>query len=81
MEEEWKRRMVASEPRLSEMVEMYEGLGFEVRIDPVGPDDPYWDEDGCTVCLEDPSAKDLVKVVYTRRLPGRTDQQDDVLFD
>jgi len=73
--------MVASEPRLSDMVEMYESLGFEVRTEPVGPDDPYWEEEGCTVCLEDPSAKDLLKVVYTRRLPGGTDQQDDGLFD
>ncbi len=81
MEEGWKRRMVASEPRLSEMVEMYEDLGFEVKLEPVGPDDPYWEEDGCTICLEDPSAKDLVKVVYTRRVPGKVDQQDDGLFD
>jgi len=81
MEEGWNRRMVASEPRLSDMVEIYESLGFEVRVEPVGPDDPYWEEEGCTVCLEDPSAKDLLKVVYTRRLPGKGDKQDDDLFD
>ena len=54
MEEGWKRRMVASEPRLSEVKDMYESLGFEVRLEPVGPDDPYWDEEECTACLENP---------------------------
>jgi hypothetical protein len=81
MEEGWKRRMVASEPRLSEIIEMYESLGFEVRLDPVSPDDPYWDEDDCTACLDDPNEAERTKVVYTRPKVGdETKKEMDDLF-
>ena len=33
--EGWERQSVLSEPRLSEAVEMYKELGFEVRVEPV----------------------------------------------
>ena len=82
MEEIWNRRMVASEPRLSEIVEAYEQLGFEVRLEPVGPDDPYWDEDGCTVCLEDEAVAKETRVVYTRPTRGPAPNgSDDELFE
>ena len=80
--EGWKRRMVASEPRLSEMVEAYQQLGFEVRLETVGPDDPYWDEDGCTVCLEDETMAKDTRVVYTRPMPvAAVDNADEELFE
>lgn len=81
MEEGWKRRMVASEPRLSEIVEMYEGLGFDVKTVPLDPNDPGWDEDECTICFEDPAEADRTRVVYTRPRPDRGSSNDDELFD
>ena len=81
VEEGWKRRMVASEPRLSEIVEMYEQLGFEVRLEPLDPQDPSWDEDECTVCLDDPSQAEEMRLVYTRPKPGGRSQEDDDLFE
>ena len=34
----WTRRFIACEPRLSESVELYESLGFEVLLEPLpGP--------------------------------------------
>ena len=80
MEEGWKRRMVASEPRLSEVVSMYESLGFEVRLELVGPDDPYWSEEGCTACFDDPAEAERTRVVYTRPRGGGA-RVDDELFD
>ena len=65
--EGWKRRTVALEPRLSEIVELYRELGFEVRLEPLAPDDPSCRETGCKVCFEDPEALAPLKVVYTRR--------------
>lgn len=57
----WERRTTYDEPRLSEIVEMYEETGFEVRLEPFDPDD----EDGCTACMKaDP---DRYKVIYTRK--------------
>lgn len=81
MEEGWKRRMVASEPRLSEIVEMYEGLGFEVKLVPLDPSDPGWDEDECTACLEDPEEAARTRVVFTRPRTGSSPiSEDDDLF-
>jgi len=65
-EEGWKRRTVASEPRLSEIVEAYERLGFEVRLEPVAPGDPELADAGCTACLEEEGAAETVRVVWTR---------------
>lgn len=73
--------MVASEPRLSEMVSMYESLGFEVRLEPVGPDDPYWEEEACTACFDDPEEAERTRVVYTRPREGSGPDADDDLFD
>jgi len=66
MEEGWKRRMVASEPRLSEIVEMYKSLGFEVKLVPLDPSDPE---------------AERTKVVYTRPKPGKGPDEDEGLFD
>jgi signal recognition particle subunit SEC65 len=79
-EEGWKRRMVVSEPRLSEVVEMYEQLGFEVRLEQVDPYDPQWGEDECTICLEDPELAEATRVVYTRPKTGMTPQKNGDLF-
>lgn len=81
MEEDWKRRMVASEPRLSEVVAMYESLGFEVRLEPLDPSDPGWDEDGCTVCLDDPAEAERTRVVFTRPRSERVRSEDEDLFE
>ncbi len=72
---------MACEPRLGEIVELYRSLGFEVRLGPVGPDDPCWADEGCTACLGDPAERETVKVVYTRRASGGAAGPDDGLFD
>ena len=57
----WRRQFSASSPRLDEAVEEYEGLGFEVLVEPV---DLTPSAGSCTSCLTgDP---DYVKVIYTR---------------
>jgi hypothetical protein len=77
MVEDWKRRMVASEPRLSEIVEMYESLGYEVKLEPVDPSDPGWDEDECTACLDDPVEAERTRVVFTRPRTERSREEDE----
>jgi signal recognition particle subunit SEC65 len=81
MVEDWKRRMVASEPRLSEIVEMYESLGYEVKLEPLDPNDPGWDEEACTLCLDDPVESERTRVVYTRPLTERVRTEEDGLFE
>jgi hypothetical protein len=58
--EGWEKQSILSEPRLSEAVETYEELGFEVRVESV--DLECMDED-CKECFVD----DDCKVIYTRK--------------
>jgi len=62
--EGWERRTVASEPRLSEVVEEYQALGFEVHLEPFDPSAKG--EGGCTVCFDSPEVAGQFKTVYTR---------------
>jgi tRNA(Ile)-lysidine synthase TilS/MesJ len=58
--EGWKRCFVADEPRLSEAVETYRELGYDVVLLPVPPDDGE-----CTECMR--QAPERFRVIYTRR--------------
>ena len=61
----WKartRQFTADEPRLSEAVEEYRELGFEVLIEPI---DSKEMEGVCSSCLM--AACDQYKIIYTRR--------------
>ena len=56
----WEKRFTIDEPRLSEMVEQYKELGFEVLLEPV---DLSTEE--CTSCMAvDPKR---YKAIYTRQ--------------
>ncbi|MBI3015913.1 MAG: hypothetical protein HYY65_12850 [Candidatus Tectomicrobia bacterium] len=58
--EGWERRTTVCEPRLSELVELYESLGFEVRLEPFEPEEGY----ECLDCyLMEPGR---YKIIYTR---------------
>ena len=58
----WVKQTTIGEPRLSEIVELYESLGYEVRLEPVKLDE--LDEE-CRRCYE--SEVDEVKTVYVRK--------------
>jgi hypothetical protein len=65
----WERRFIACEPRLSEMVEMYREIGFEVLLEPLPSKDEIdqsgCEESGCTACFDvDP---DRYRIIFTRK--------------
>lgn len=60
-QEGWQRQTVTDEPRLSELVEFYKELSFEVLLVPF---DPKKEPAGCTECFDD-SGK--TKIIYTRK--------------
>ena len=67
--EGWTQKFVASEPRLSEAVEMYKEAGFEVHLEPL-PKDPECggcagedDEGNCRICFE--GVEDQYKIIFT----------------
>jgi hypothetical protein len=58
----WEKRFTIDEPRLSEMVEEYNELGFEVLLESVDAS-----SEDCTSCLTDPASSHRYKTIYTRR--------------
>jgi len=57
--EGWEKRFTIDEPRLSEMLEQYKELGFEVLLEPVD-----LSSEECTSCIAvDPKR---YKTIYTR---------------
>jgi hypothetical protein len=55
----WEKRFTMDEPRLSEAVETYEELGFEVLLEPVDTS-----SEECTSCMA--VSSDRYKTIYTR---------------
>lgn len=60
--EGWVKQFSADEPRLSEAVEEYRELGFEVLLEPLDPLEMVGE---CTSCFR--ASCDRTKVIYTRR--------------
>jgi hypothetical protein len=63
--EGWTRQFTVDEPRLSEAIEMYKLLGFEVHLEPMVPDES---SEECAACLE--VMCDRYKTIYTRPAEG-----------
>ncbi len=63
LREGWERRFIGAPPRLREMVELYESLGLEVRLEPLSPEELAEDCHDCRLALT------LFRAVYTRRKP------------
>lgn len=79
--EGWTRQSVASEPRLSEAVQTYESLGFEVLLVPVLQECGSGGGAGsCTACFGADENPDRYQVIYTRPGQGAAGEND-ALFD
>ena len=66
----WEKRFIADEPRLSEMRELYESIGFDVLLEPLPSKEELalCAEGGCTVCFDvDP---EKYRTIYTRARDG-----------
>ena len=61
LREGWQRQATYDEPRLTEMVELYRELGFEVRVEPFAPE-PDTD---CTDCMR--AEPERFRTIFTRR--------------
>ena len=58
--EGWQKQATYDDPRLTELVEMYEEIGLEVHLEPFNPQN----EKGCTDCML--MMPQLYKTIYTR---------------
>jgi hypothetical protein len=61
--EGWERKTVTDKPRLPELVELYESLGFEVHVEPFTPG-----SEDCSTCMA--AEPDRYKVLYVRLRKG-----------
>jgi hypothetical protein len=60
---DWKEVAVDGETHLKRLMDMYEELGFEVRLEEVKPEEV----EQCTQCLQEKGEK--IYRVYVRRKP------------
>ena len=59
--EGWTKQSTTDEPRLSELKDMYEEIGFELHLEAFNPAN----EPGCSECMKlDP---DRYKTIYTKQ--------------
>ena len=61
IKEGWEKQATYDDPRLSEMVEMYQEIGLEVHLEPFNAAD----ETGCSSCMQ--IMPDFFKTIYTQR--------------
>ena len=57
----WKKQVTLDEPRLSDVVEMYAEIDFEIHLEPFHPEE----ETGCTECMR--KTPENFKTIYTRK--------------
>ena len=81
----WILRTTIGEPRLSEVVENYKGMGYDVHVERFGMTasgkSSGDDGESCTVCFDAADRTQASQVwgsVYVR--PGKAIQKDDELF-
>ena len=56
----WTLRGVYDDPGLTELVQLYEDLGFSVSLE------KYLPRDGCSACME--NQPDRYRVLYTKKI-------------
>ncbi len=59
--EGWEKRATYDEPRLSEVVQLYEELGYEVLVQPFNPEE----ETCCSECMR--AKPEDYRTVFTRK--------------
>jgi len=82
--EGWVRQFVASEPRLSEAVDLYRESGFDVHLEPLpkglecdtctGTEDQI-DKGECRVCFA--GFEDQYKIIFTKRRKNSKPSEDE----
>jgi hypothetical protein len=72
--EGWTRQFIANEPRLTEAIDLYRELGFEVLLEPIPETAQCEDREGaaetdkseCRVCFQ--GVEEQYRVIFTRPL-------------
>ena len=65
---DWKKRNITDEKRVDEFIELYESLGYEVKVENYKSQN----NDDCNECMKE--IPENFKVIYTR--PGKINDED-----
>ncbi|UCH22207.1 MAG: hypothetical protein JSU83_02880 [Deltaproteobacteria bacterium] len=65
----WQKQSTNDEPRLSELADMYQEIGYQVHLEPFHPEE----EPGCTECMK--LQADRYKTIYIRK---KTSEDSDI---
>jgi hypothetical protein len=86
--EGWVRQFVSNEPRLSEAINLYKELGFDVHLEPLpkgqecgtcAGTDTQKEPGECRVCFE--GSEDQYKIIFTRQKKERNHRIGEGLTD
>ncbi len=67
---DWERGFTIEENRVSEYLELYESIGYEVRVEPATPDEI----NDCQVCFK--ADFNNLRTIYIRRTKNKDNELD-----
>ncbi len=67
---DWERGFTVEEHRVSEYVELYESIGYEVRVEPATPDE----QEECQTCFK--ANFDNLRIIYIKRTKNKDNEMD-----
>ena len=66
--EEWERGFTVEENRVAEYVELYESIGYEVRVEPATPDE----QEECQTCFK--ADFDNLRTIFIKRTKNKENE-------
>ncbi len=67
---EWERGFTVEESRVNEYVELYESIGYEVRVEPATPDE----QEECQTCFK--ADFDNLRTIFIKRTENKDIKMD-----
>ena len=67
---DWERGFTVEVHRVDEYVELYESIGYEVRVEPAAPDE----KEDCQVCFK--ADFDNLRTIYIKRKKNKDNELD-----
>ncbi len=66
----WERGFTVEEDRVAEYVELYESIGYEVRVEPATPDE----QEECQTCFK--ADIDNLRTIFIKRTKNKENEMD-----
>ncbi len=67
---DWERGFTVEENRVAEYVELYESIGYEVRVEPAAPDE----QEECQTCFK--ADFDNLRTIFIKQTKNKENEMD-----